>query len=291
MQKRFLVPALVATTALALSGCAGNDSAPVDSNIDSNVQINHKAAALLPADVAKSGVLSVAINPTNPPNEDKGSDGTLIGWEVELMNAIGAKLGVSVKYHDSKSDDILDAVDKGGADLAISSITDTKDREKQVDFIDYFTAGIQWASPKGKKVDPGKACGLTVAVESKSAAATDNVPARSKKCGKKAIKILPFDTVNDAADAVVSGKADAMAADSVHTGHAVEGSDGTLQLAGGIIDPAPYGIAIKKDSADMKEAVMASLTLLMANGAYQKILKTSGVDAGAVDVLRINGAG
>ena len=75
----------------------------------------------------------------------------------------------------------------------MSSFTDTVEREKQVDFVNYYSAGIQWASKKGKTVDPDNACGLKVAVETDTFEDTDEVPAKSKACtdaGKPAIQVL-----------------------------------------------------------------------------------------------------
>ena len=72
----------------------------------------------------------------------------------------------------------------------MSSFTDTLEREKQVDFVNYYTAGIQWAAPKGKTVDPDNACGLKVAVQATTYEDTHEVPAKSKACtdaGKPAI--------------------------------------------------------------------------------------------------------
>ena len=62
----------------------------------------------------------------------------------------------------------------------MSSFTDTVEREKQVDFVNYYTAGIQWASPKGNDVDPDNACGLKVAVQATTYEDTDEVPGQER---------------------------------------------------------------------------------------------------------------
>ncbi len=116
----------------------------------------------------------------------------------------------------------------------MSSFTDNKEREKTVDFVDYFSAGIQWASPAGKTVDPDNACGLKVAVQTTTTEDTDDVPAKSKACtaaGKTAINKLKFDSQDDATNAVVLGQADACRADSPIT--AVRGQAERRQVAAG----------------------------------------------------------
>src|SRR5437899_11145262 len=105
----------------------------------------------------------------------------------------------------------------GTYDIHMSSITDNKQREKTVYFVDYFSAGILWAAPAGKTVDPDNACGLTVSVQSTTTEQTDELPAKSKACtkaGKPAIKVLPFENQDDATNAVVLGRSAAMSADS-----------------------------------------------------------------------------
>ena len=110
----------------------------------------------------------------------------------------------------------------------MSSFTDTTEREQQVDFVNYYSAGILWASAKGKTVDPDNACGLKVAVQSTTYEDTDEVPAKSKTCtdaGKPAIQALRYDTQDDATNAVILGKADALSADSPVTLYAISKSE------------------------------------------------------------------
>ena len=80
---------------------------------------------------------------------------------------------------------------------------------------------------------------------------TDELPGKSQACvdaGKPAIEILPFDTQDAAANAVVLGQADAMSADSPVTLYAIEQTDGKLEPAGDMFDSAPYGIPVAKGS-------------------------------------------
>lgn len=263
----------------------------IATQISASAAVNSAAAAQLPASVKKSGTIVVGIDATYRPNEFKDANGKPIGWEVDLFNAVAANLGVKAKYVISTFDNIIPAVKGGKYDVGLSSFTDNKEREAQVDFANYYSAGIQWASPKGKKVDPNNACGLIVAVQT-GTTEVDDVKAKSAACvkaGKKAIKVLPFDTQDQANAAVVLGRANALSADSPVTGDAVAQSKGKMQLAGAIYGTAPYGMATAKGSTLVK-AISASLNDLYKNGTYMKVLKKWGVEAGAVKVFGINGA-
>jgi polar amino acid transport system substrate-binding protein len=252
---------------------------------------NAAAVAKLPASIKKSGFMTFGVDATYRPNEFKDAKGNPIGWEVELVNAVAADLGVKVHYVVATFDAILPAIKGGKYDAGISSFTDTKEREAQVDFANYFTAGIQWASLKGKNVDPNNACGLSVAVQTGSTE-VDDLKAKSAVCtkaGKKAITVLSYDAQDAATSAVVLGRAGAFTADSPVAEDAVAQSKGKLVLAGAIYGAAPYGLPVAKGSTLVK-AISIALNDVNKSGQYAAILKKWGVQAGAVSSFGVNGA-
>lgn len=249
------------------------------------------AATPLPAKIKKAGVLNVGIDATYSPNEFKDKNGKPTGWEVELFNAVAAKLGVKVNYVIATFDTILPGVKAGKYDLGLSSFTDTKEREASVDFVNYFSAGTQWAVRKGVTVDPNNACGKTVSVQTGSTQA-DDLKAKSavcKKAGKKAITVLSFDSQEQAFSALSLGRADATAADSPILAYAVLQTKGKLALAGSIYGEAPYGLPVAKGST-LSKSLAEAFAAIKADGSYDKILKKWGVQDGAVKKFTINGA-
>lgn len=297
MRIRSVAPAaaLVAVAALALSGCVDNSTPSPSgsaSSAASDVKKDDTLANSLPASVKSAGVLTVGMDDTYPPNEYKDDNGNPVGWEVDFTNAIGAKLGVKINYAIAKFDNIIPSVTGGKDDFGMSSFTDTVEREKQVDFVNYYNAGILWASAKGKTVDPNNACGLKVAVQSTTYEDTDEVPAKSKTCtdaGKPAIQVLRYDNQDDATNAVILGKADALSADSPVTLYAISKSSGKLQQAGKTFDVAPYGIPVKKNS-DLTPVLQKTIQALIDDGTYKKILDKWGVADGSVTTAEINAA-
>ncbi|HYO19967.1 MAG TPA: transporter substrate-binding domain-containing protein, partial [Dermatophilaceae bacterium] len=175
------------------------------------------AAALLPGKVAKAGKLVIGTSPNCAPNEFKDDAGKPVGWTIEMGDAIASKLGLRADYQIARFENIIPGIVGGKIDVGESSFTDTAVREKQVDFVNYYVAGIQWASATGKTVDPDNACGLKVAVQATTYQDTVEVPAKSAACikaGKPAIKKISLDTQDAAANAVALGQADAFSADS-----------------------------------------------------------------------------
>ncbi|MBO1739002.1 ABC transporter substrate-binding protein [Leifsonia sp. TF02-11] len=297
MRIRSVAPAaaLVAVAALALSGCVDNSTPSSNGSASSaafDVKKDDTLANSLPSKIKSAGVLTVGMDDTYPPNEYKDDNGNPVGWEVDFTNAIGAKLGVKINYAIAKFDNIIPSVTGGKDDFGMSSFTDTVEREKQVDFVNYYNAGILWASAKGKTVDPDNACGLKVAVQSTTYEDTDEVPAKSKTCtdaGKPAIQALRYDNQDDATNAVILGKADALSADSPVTLYAISKSSGKLQEAGKTFDVAPYGIPVAKNS-DLTPVLQKTIQALIDDGTYKKILDKWGVADGMVTTASINAA-
>ncbi len=286
------VAALAAAAGLVLSGCVNNESDSTPSATATGAAVVDEAArAMLPADVRDSGTLVIGTNLTYAPDEFKKPDGTPTGWGIDLVTALSARLGLEADLRDSQFDNIIPGVKGGKYDVGWASFTDTLERQDSVDFVDYYNAGIQWASRAGETVDPDNACGLTIAVGTGTYQETEELPAKSKACvaaGKEPLKLLKLDTQGDITNAVVLGRADAMSADSPVTQYAVAQTDGKLQLAGDIFDAAPFGMATAKGS-EMTPALQAALQSMIDDGTYLAILKEWGVEAGAVDTATING--
>jgi len=287
------------TGAVALSGCAKNtDSEPRTSagagtsTVAVTPQKVDDLAAGVPEEIRKSGKLVVGVTLPYTPNEYKDSEGKIVGFDVDLLDAVAATLGLRTDYRESDFAKIIPAIVGGTYNVGMSSFTDTKEREKTVDFVTYFSAGTQWAQRAGAGIDPNNACGKKVSAMAASTQEIDELPAKSKKCvdaGNPEIRILKFDGQDAVTNAVVLGQADAMSADSPVTAWAVRQSDGKLETAGPVFDSAPYGWPVKKGSA-LAPSLQKALEHLIKTGDYRTIAANWGLESGVIDKPVINGA-
>ena len=249
-------------------------------------------AATVPEDIRKSGRLVIGVNVPYAPNEFKNSSGEIVGFDVDLMNAVAKTLGLTPDYRETAFESIMPSVSSGSFNAGMSSFTDTKEREADVDFVTYFQAGTLWAQRAGSTVDPEAACGLKIGVTYASIQETEEVPAKSDQC--VAAGVSPIDKVvytrqDDLTAALIAGEVEAMAADSPVTGFAVKLSGGQLAPAGEIFDTAPYGWPVAKGSG-LAEALQRALEHLMQTGEYKTIATMWGVEKGMIDKPVINGA-
>lgn len=255
---------------------------------------NPTVVKLVPSAIKSKGTLTVAADASYAPNEFFASDGkTIIGMDADLSNALAAAMGLKAKVVNATFDGIIPGLAAGKYDIGASSFTDTKLREKTVDFVDYFSAGESFFTKASDGVAVSTLadiCGKTVAVEKGTTEETD-AQAQSKKCGGKAVKVLSFPDQNGANLALSSGRSQLGFADSPPAAYAVKKSNGQFKLVGPTFAAAPYGLAIPKNSG-LAPAVLAALKALMKDGSYTKILTKWGVQAGAISPakVKINGA-
>jgi polar amino acid transport system substrate-binding protein len=284
------------------SSSAATSSAPATSTSSAPATSTSSApagatpASLVPAAIKSKGSITVAADASYAPNEFLASNGTtVVGMDPDLAQALGKELGLTVNVKNITFDSIIPGLVDGRFDLGMSSFTDNKLREKQVNFVTYFSAGTSfYTKASGGPTITGLAslCGLSVAVESGTTQESDD-KAQSKKCtssGKKAVNVLSFNTQSEANLALNAGRAQVGMADSPVAAYQVKQSSGAFKLAGTPYGTAPYGIAIPKSAGTMDQAVLAALKDLISNGTYTKIMTHWGIQAGAITDPVINGA-
>lgn len=283
-----------ASGALALSGCSSStdSSAPESPTESVQAETVEEIANTVPEPIKSSGKLIVGVNIPYAPMEFKDPQGQIVGFDVDLMNAIAATLGLTPEYREADFAKIIPSIQGGIFNVGMSSFTDSKEREEQVDFVTYFSAGTLWAKPAGADITPETACGKRVAVQATTVQETDELPARSRECtdaGQPAIQIVPFDSQDAATNAVVLGQADAMSADSPVTLYAIKQTNGKLEQAGEVFDSAPYGWPVEKGSP-LAQSLQQALEHLIENGQYREIAANWGLEEGLIDKPVINGA-
>jgi polar amino acid transport system substrate-binding protein len=280
--------------ALAGAGCGGDETTSGTSTATPGTGEGTDIAAQVPAEIRSKGKLIVAADATYAPNEFIGTDGkTVEGMDPDLAKALGQVLGLEIEVVNASFDTIIPGLASGKYDLGMSSFTDTKEREQVVDFVTYFTAGtsfyVQQGGPAIATLDD--LCGHSVAVQ-RGTVQADDANAQSEKCtsaGSPAVTVSVYPDQNAANLAISSGRAEVGMADSPVAAYIVKQSNGQFELTGEPYNSAPYGIAIPKESG-LAAPVLEALKELMANGTYESILTTWGVQDGAITDPQINGA-
>jgi polar amino acid transport system substrate-binding protein len=258
------------------------------------VVVVKKVAVLVPAKIKSKGTLTVATDPTYPPNEFVGTNGkTLTGWDVKLGQALGQVMGLKWKFVTASFDTIIPGLQSGKYDIGMASFTDTKERQKVVDFVTYFSAGTSFYVKAGGPTINSLAdlCGHSVGVERGTTQAMDSTAQNSKckKAGKPGVSVHVYPDQNAANLAIDSGRQQVGMADSPVAAYIVKQSNGKFKLSGKPYNTAPYGIAIPKGNG-MTKPIQEALKQLISSGTYISLLKKYGVQEGAITNPSVNAA-
>ncbi|GAB2467957.1 ABC transporter substrate-binding protein [Streptomyces incanus] len=302
------VGAIAVAGSLLVTGCGDQTK---DNGSDSGDSASSSTAPLadkLPQSIRHKGVIKVGSDIAYAPVEFKDDSGNTVGIDPDLANAMGKELGVKFEFQNGTFDTLLGGLASKRYDIAMSAMTDTKERQEGidsdtgkkvgsgVDFVDYFTAGVSLYTNKGD--DQGiktwdDLCGKTMAVQ-RNTFSHDLAKEQAKKCeedGEKPLKIEDFATNPEAETRMRSKGANVVSADFPIAAYSVKNSgDGKyFEIVGDQVEAGPYGIAVAKDNTELRDALQAAVQAVIDSGEYKKIVEKWGVEAGAITEVKING--
>jgi polar amino acid transport system substrate-binding protein len=244
-----------------------------------------EARAALPETIRESGALVAGTDPTFEPMTFKnGAD--YDGLDVDIAEAIAAKLGLTIRWKTVSFGDLLGQVEEHEIDMSISSMFDRAERQKKADFVNYLNAGTSIVVPKGVGDIGGMAglCGRRVAAQPETVF-VEMANAQKRDCGGKRLTVVAS---NKPSADVRDGKADAALNDFPIAALDVEKMQ-NLELSGPQIEAIPYGIGIAKDRKELTSAVQTALYSLIDDGSYDALLAKWKVKEGALRTGAING--
>lgn len=282
---------------LAAGGCgttpAGTEG--TDGTATGRVAVDQQVRALLPQQIRQRGSIRLATDPSYAPMESYAPDGrTIIGFDADLAAALGSVTGLQVEFVAADFSSAIDETVRGTYDGVLSSMTDTAEREKKVDFIDYLSAGtavvVQRGNPQGIS-DLKDLCGQIVAVE-KSTVQADLLRRSQPSCGADKIVIKTFKNNAEALLQVRTGRAVAILNDYPPAAYLATDAKtrSYYQLASTVqYEPGLLGLAVAKDNSELRDALHAALEVLIRSGRYADLLQRWGLGNGALTTSSING--
>ncbi|MFC9651302.1 MULTISPECIES: ABC transporter substrate-binding protein [unclassified Streptomyces] len=301
------VGALAVAGTLLLTACGDQTEGAKKKDSGSSAGAKAPLFDQLPKAIQDKGVVKVGSDIAYPPVEFKDKSGKTVGIDPDLADALGKQLGVKFEFENGTFDTLLTGLRSKRYDIAMSAMTDTKDRQngvdgdtgkkvgEGVDFVDYFTAGVSIYTKKGD--DKGittwsDLCGKKMVVQ-RGTVSHDLAKAESEKCaqaGKGKITLEAFDNDLEAQTRLRGGGADAGSSDFPVAAYAVKTSGGgnDFQLVGEQVEAAPYGIAVAKNNP-LTKALQSALDAIIKNGEYDKVIAKWGVEDGAVKEAKLNG--
>jgi ABC-type amino acid transport substrate-binding protein len=249
----------VAVTLVLLVGC----SAGTDENVEGAASGETTGPTGVVADK-----ITVASNIAYPPFE-YSPKGQPKGFDIDLMNEIGKRAGFEVEYKNVRFDSILRGLDADLFDGAISAMTITRERQKQVDFSDpYFDADQALLVPSSSEVQYiDDLADEPVGVQ---AGSTGQIKAEELLDGEQIGEIKPYRTIGQAFKALGKGEIEGVIYDLSAAHRKIEQSDGGVKFVESISTGEQYGIAFPKDSP-LVDPVNRALLEIKDDGTYEKL--------------------
>ncbi|MEO7009204.1 MAG: transporter substrate-binding domain-containing protein [Caldimonas sp.] len=225
------------------------------------------ASILLPLGARAQDALRVVTDATFPPMEFS-KDGKRTGFDIELVEALGAQMGRKIEWIDIDFKGLIPALVSHRADMAMSAIYITDERRKVVDFSDpYFAGGLVVLTTRSgpikslKDLDGKK---VTVQVGTKSVGfLKEHYPKVERVEVEKNQEMFNLVEIGRA-DAAVTGKPAAKVYAQAKPALVVLPEQLTTE---------EYGIAIRKDTPEIRDAVNAALKKIKSNGIYDKLVQ------------------
>lgn len=227
------------------------------------------AVSLLSSCTSDSDALTVATDAAFPPFEYLDEDTKeIIGFDIDLMNAIAEKAELEIEYQNVAWDTLLAGMAECQYDMAISAITITEERAESFSFSDpYINAGqIVAVQIDNETVSgPDDLVGATIGAQLGTTGA-----AEAEAIEDTTVKV--YDTYELAFLDLVNGQVDAVIADYPTAVAFVNKNSDSLKVVGEAFTDENYGIAFCKGDTELIEKVNAALSELIDEGYIDELV-------------------
>lgn len=257
-KRRFLNTAAVLAAGLVIAACGKQEEAPAPA----------PAAAPAPA---PARVVVVGTDAAYAPFESQNEQGQIVGFDIEVVQAIAAKAGFEVKFVNTPWEGIFNELQQGGRDMLVSAITITDERRQTMDFSDPYFDAAQLIAVKADSAVASFADLKTLKVGVQTGTTGDEVV--SQLLGKTNTNVRRFESTPLALKELEAGGVDAVVADNGVVRHYVanNAAGGFKTVSDPAFVPEQYGIAVRKGNAELLAQVNEGLKAIRADGTYDRI--------------------
>lgn len=244
---------------------------------------------------AKGAPITAAVVSNYPPLEFKDpATNKLTGFDIDLGEALAAKLGTTIKWEETSFDQMLSSLATGRVDIILSGMTDIASRRDAVKFIDYLKTGPQFYTMKERAAELSSMaalCGKKVGSSRRTSFPAEITKWSDENCvkaGKAAITVVGTDGSADARTQLRQGRLDA-AVQGGETLPYIMGQEANTYVSIGKPFTFQYvGLAVTRKNDALVTELGDALTKLIADGSYAKIAAKWGLQDFGVNKLIID---
>jgi ABC-type amino acid transport substrate-binding protein len=272
---RWMLAAVLAVAALVFAACGGDDEEPSGGGGGAEETATEGAEDVQQFEpnttlgkIQEKGEIVIGVKYDVPPFGFRNPETNEVeGFDVDLGRAVAESLGVEPKFIEAISDNRIPFLQKGTADLILSTMTINAERVAEINFSDpYFIARGRILTTKDnadiKGVDDlaGKRV-CTVLGSTYEATLKQQAPDADLQL---------VDTYSECFESIQNGSVDAVSTDDVIlTGMIIQ--DDSLQLVGEELTQEPYGAGIKKGDEQLTDHVNGVFSDFKSDGRWQDL--------------------
>ncbi|MBS5335614.1 MAG: basic amino acid ABC transporter substrate-binding protein [Anaerovoracaceae bacterium] len=215
-----------------------------------------------------------ATEPTYAPFDTTDEEGNIVGFDMDLLNAIGEDQGFKVEYQSFEFDAIVPAIQAGNADIIAAAMNVTEKRAEQVDFSDkYFDSGkvilVKKDNDTIKDVNDFTA-DMKVAAQ---IGTTEGEYVQKLADEGKIGEAVVLNKTTDCILQLQNGDVNAIIMDAPVAKFYSNKYGDEIKKLDATIDPAPMAFAVQKGNDELLEKINAGLKNLKENGTYDELVK------------------
>ena len=210
----------------------------------------------------------IATDATWPPFEYVNDQNQIVGFDIDLMNAIAKSAGIEIEYQNVAFDPLLAGMAQGTYDAAISSITITEDRSKSMLFSNpYYVAGQMIVTKKSNT-------SITNAdsLQGKTLGAQLGTTGETLANGVKSATVKTYNQIGLAIQDLLNGQIDAVICDTPIANSYANKNASTLKIVGDALTTENYGIAVAKGKTELLAKINQGLAAVKAAGTIDTLV-------------------
>jgi polar amino acid transport system substrate-binding protein len=246
----------------------------------------------LPAEIAKRGSIKVALVPNYPPMEFRDpATSALSGFDIDLGEAIGRKLGVKIEWQETSFDQFMPSISTGRVDAILSGFTDYATRHETATFVDYLRSGPHFFVQQSRAAefkDMAALCGKKVGASRRTMFPAQITAWSEKNCGSTPIQVVGTDGSADARTQLKQGRIDAAVQGNETLPYIMDLEPGAYAPVGSTIAQQFTGIAVPVKEKALQQAMLEAVDALIADGTYRTLLAKWKLSDNAIEKATID---
>ncbi len=221
-------------------------------------------------------VLKIGSDTTYPPLETVDESGAIVGFDVDVMNAVCEKINCVAEFTTTAWDGIFAALAAGEFDMVVSGVSITDERDKIVDFSEPYLVVSQAilvrVADEALTLDEFKG-GLKLAAQT----GTTNADLAVELVGRENVSL--YDTFSSAVEALKNEDVSGVIIDGTSAVAYEQEFAGELTVGITGLNSDPLGLVFQEDS-ELVDAFNAGLQMIKDDGTLDKLIANYWGDTG-----------